>query len=55
MTARVDGETVLEVDRLAKHFAVGGGLLRRANAGVIKAVDGVSFALEKGETLGPGW
>jgi oligopeptide/dipeptide ABC transporter ATP-binding protein len=41
---------LLEVDGLAKHFALSGGLLGRS-AGVVKAVDGVSFALQRGETL----
>lgn len=42
---------VLEVEGLTKHFEVGGGLLRGATA-VVKAVDGVSFSLREGETLG---
>jgi oligopeptide/dipeptide ABC transporter ATP-binding protein len=42
---------LLEVRDLAKHFHDGGGLLRRAGPPV-KAVDGVSFRLERGQTLG---
>jgi len=41
---------VLEVAGLRKHFPVLRGVLRRAVAQV-KAVDGVSFAIEAGETL----
>lgn len=41
---------VLEVRDLKKHFPVEKGLLRRAVAQV-KAVDGVSFAIRRGETL----
>jgi oligopeptide/dipeptide ABC transporter ATP-binding protein len=43
-------ETALEVDGLVKHFAVRGGgwFGRRAR---VHAVDGVSFALARGETL----
>jgi oligopeptide transport system ATP-binding protein len=42
---------LLEVDNLVKHFPVGGGVFARP-AGTVRAVDGVSFALQRGETLG---
>src|SRR5687767_8633501 len=42
---------LLEVDHLVKHFPVGGGVFSRA-AGVVRAIDGVSFTLNRGETLG---
>jgi oligopeptide transport system ATP-binding protein len=42
---------LLEVSDLKKYFPVRGGLLRRVVAQV-KAVDGVSFTLETGKTLG---
>jgi oligopeptide transport system ATP-binding protein len=42
---------LLEVRNLQKHFPVRGGFLRRVVAQV-KAVDGVSFTLETGKTLG---
>jgi oligopeptide transport system ATP-binding protein len=42
---------LLEVDALEKRFHVGGSWLRRRQR-VIRAVDGVSFTLEAGETLG---
>jgi oligopeptide/dipeptide ABC transporter ATP-binding protein len=42
---------LLEVRNLQKHFPVRGGLLRRIVAHV-RAVDGVSFTLESGRTLG---
>ena len=44
-------DTVLDVRNLEKHFPVRGGLLRRVVAQV-KAVDGVSFSLGTGQTLG---
>lgn len=42
---------LLEVRDLAKHFAVKMGMLSRARR-VVRAVDGVSFAVKEGETLG---
>jgi oligopeptide transport system ATP-binding protein len=44
-------DTLLEVSDLKKHFPVRGGLLRRVVAQV-KAVDGVTFTLGRGRTLG---
>jgi oligopeptide transport system ATP-binding protein len=43
-------ETILEVQHLVKHFQVGGGMFSRP--GVVRAVDDVSFAIRRGETLG---
>jgi len=40
---------LVEVRHLVKHFTRGGGLFRPAS--VVKAVDGVSFAIEEGETF----
>jgi oligopeptide/dipeptide ABC transporter ATP-binding protein len=42
---------ILEVRNLVKHFPIGGGLFG-GEAAVIKAVDGVSFSIRRGETLG---
>jgi oligopeptide/dipeptide ABC transporter ATP-binding protein len=47
----VSSDTLLEVNNLVKHFPIKGGILRRTVA-VVKAVDGVSFAIKRGETLG---
>jgi oligopeptide transport system ATP-binding protein len=42
---------LLEVRDLVMHFPVGGGMFSKP-AGAVKAVDGVSFSVHKGETLG---
>ena len=44
-------EPLLEVRDLKKHFAIGSSLLGRAR-GWVKAVDGISFTINRGETLG---
>jgi oligopeptide transport system ATP-binding protein len=44
-------EALLEVRNLVKHFPVGGGLLKKPE-GAVRAIDGVSFTLNRGETLG---
>jgi oligopeptide transport system ATP-binding protein len=46
-----DERPLLEVRNLVKHFHVPGGFLGR-HAGVVHAVEGVSFAIRRGETLG---
>ena len=49
--APAPGDVILEVRDLVKHFQVGGGLFG-GGGGVVKAVDGVSFSIRRGETLG---
>jgi peptide/nickel transport system ATP-binding protein len=52
MNATMDeARPLLEVKDLVKHYAVRGGVLRR-RIGTVHAVDGVSFSLGSGETLG---
>ena len=44
-------EPLLRVERLVKHFAVGGGFFGRS-PGLVRAVDDVSFEVRRGETVG---
>ncbi|MFJ2740497.1 ABC transporter ATP-binding protein [Streptomyces sp. NPDC087440] len=46
------GEAILEVRDLAKHYPLTQGIIRKKQVGAVKAVDGVSFDLGRGETLG---
>ncbi|WP_275980027.1 ABC transporter ATP-binding protein [Couchioplanes caeruleus] len=45
-------ETILKVDNLVKHYPVTRGVVFRRTIGQVHAVDGVSFDLKAGETLG---
>ena len=45
-------DVVLEVDDLVKHFPLTTGVLVKRQVGAVKAVDGVSLQLRRGETLG---
>jgi peptide/nickel transport system ATP-binding protein len=47
-----DSGALLEATDLIKHFPVRGGLLFNREAGQVRAVDGVSFSVARGETLG---
>ncbi|MFO1079682.1 MAG: dipeptide ABC transporter ATP-binding protein [Reyranellaceae bacterium] len=42
---------VLQVDGLVKHFPISRGLIRRKLIGQVRAVEDVSFAIRRGETL----
>src|SRR5688500_334218 len=45
------GDVLVEVRDLVKHFPIRQGLLQR-QVGAVRAVDGVSFDVLRGETLG---
>ncbi|MCX6066381.1 MAG: ATP-binding cassette domain-containing protein, partial [Chloroflexi bacterium] len=44
-------ETLLRVENLYKHFPIFKGFIQR-QVGAVHAVDGVSFTVKRGETLG---
>ncbi|HEU5484590.1 MAG TPA: dipeptide ABC transporter ATP-binding protein [Microlunatus sp.] len=45
------GDVIIRAENLVKHYPIKAGVLRRT-VGHVKALDGVSFELYKGETLG---
>ena len=45
-------DTLLEIRDLKKHFPVMKGIIFQKPIGWVKAVDGVSYTIETGETLG---
>jgi len=51
-TAATAGEELLVVEDVRKHFPVTRGIIFQKQYASIKAVDGVSFTLRQGETLG---
>ncbi len=46
------GEPLLRVTGLAKHFPIKLGVIRQKTIGQVRAVDGVDFVLQRGETVG---
>jgi peptide/nickel transport system ATP-binding protein len=47
-----DGETLLELSGLVKHFPVKGGFLFKRQVGAVHAVDGLDLTIGTGETAG---
>src|SRR5438046_9467613 len=45
-------EDLLVVEDVKKHFPVTRGIIFQKQVGAVKAVDGVSFSVKSGETLG---
>ena len=45
-------DDLLQVDNLVMHFPITQGIVIQRQIGAIRAVDGVSFAIKRGETLG---
>ncbi|MFJ4684523.1 ABC transporter ATP-binding protein [Streptomyces sp. NPDC088789] len=52
MADRSSAEPILEVTGLVKHYPLATGILFKKQVGTVRAVDGVDFALARGETLG---
>ena len=52
MTENNQKEVLLHVDNLVKHFPITQGIIIQKQVGAVHAVDGISFDIYKGETLG---
>src|SRR6266540_1767540 len=52
MATNGSGDDLLVVDNLIKHFPVTRGIIFQKEVASVKAVDGVTFTVRKGETLG---
>jgi oligopeptide transport system ATP-binding protein len=52
MTDHSNSETLIEVKDLKMYFPVTKGIVLRRKVGDVKAVDGLTFSIRKGETLG---
>ena len=48
----VSGDELLVVENLKKHFPITRGIVFQKQVAAVKAVDGVSFSVKRGETLG---
>ena len=46
------GDNLVEVRDLVKHFPLTRGIVFQRQVGAVHAVDGVSFDVKRGETLG---
>jgi peptide/nickel transport system ATP-binding protein/oligopeptide transport system ATP-binding protein len=49
---RADGQPLLEVRNLVKHFPITQGIVFQRKIGAVRAVDNISFEVRRGETLG---
>src|SRR5687768_17688000 len=50
--AKDGGDSLLKVNNLVMHFPLTQGIIFQRKVGAVQAVDGVSFEVKKGETLG---
>ena len=51
-TSLIKGQPLVQTRELKKHFPVKRGLIFERQVGSVKAVDGISFDIQRGETLG---
>jgi ABC-type oligopeptide transport system ATPase subunit len=51
-TDRVATDSLIRAENLRKYFPVTKGLILMKTVGYVQAVDGISFAIKQGETLG---
>jgi oligopeptide/dipeptide ABC transporter ATP-binding protein len=47
-----DGDYILQVENVKKHFPVTRGIVFKKEVASVKAVDGITFSVRRGETLG---
>ncbi len=48
----IELQPLVQVDNLIKHFPVMRGIVIQRKIGAVRAVDGISFSIQRGETLG---
>src|SRR6266513_4475621 len=51
-SANGGGENLVEVRDLVKHFPISKGVIFQKQVGAVRAVDGISFDVKRGEALG---
>src|SRR3712207_8971813 len=52
MTSQLSSEVLLDVRDLKMHFPINEGVVVQRQVGAVKAVDGISLSINRGETLG---
>lgn len=51
LPSQLPTNTLLQIENLQVHFPVTGGMFRQRQVGIIRAVDGVTFTIKRGETF----